>query len=337
MVRHIPPYSTVFVPQRGFGRGSELGFPTANTDADDVPLPDGVYTCDVQISSPSSTPADSDRGVLRPGLASIGSNETFAQTNRVLEVYILDLTPARPLYDSTLHVTLHAFLRPQTKFESAQALVAQMRDDEEQRRRITTDFCRCRIATGPCNKEDSPRVNEAVMVTGGKDSVVLLDVLAEQRGHLDGAIVVAFWTTGSQCPHQMQVLSLCEARWNFRVRHIHGESYCACLQEVSRLFPSLRILHMGTRSTDGSPRRDVTDTDWPFYWLRYPIWDFSYRDVWSRIHARNLPFCTLYTQGYTSLGQTEQTSSVNEHLRRPDGSWAPAWELEDVATERRGR
>lgn len=44
----------------------------------------------------------------------------------------------------------------------------------------------------------------------------------------------------------------------------------------------------------------------------------------------------LLPQGYTSLGSVNDTRR-NEHLRRADGTYAPAWELADGAWERDGR
>lgn len=67
-----------------------------------------------------------------------------------------------------------------------------------------------------------------------------------------------------------------------------------------------------------------------------PILHWSYHDVWSFLRECELPYCSLYDEGYTSLGSTTNTHR-NEALRRPDGSFAPAYLLPDARLERAGR
>ena len=108
----------------GDRRGRELGFPTANLAFDYTPaLPAlGIYLGRVSVP---------DRGVGpgHPALVSIGVRPTFHDDGRVLaEVYLLDWDG--DLYDATLEVELVARLREERRFDSVEALVAQMRQDE---------------------------------------------------------------------------------------------------------------------------------------------------------------------------------------------------------------
>lgn len=113
----------------GDRRGRELGFPTANLAFDYVPaLPAlGIYLGRVSVP---------ERGV-GPGhaaLVSVGVRPTFGGDGGVLvEVYLLDWDG--DLYDAVLSVELVARLRDERRFGSADALVAQMRDDEAEARR----------------------------------------------------------------------------------------------------------------------------------------------------------------------------------------------------------
>lgn len=108
---------------------------------------------------------------------------------------------------------------------------------------------------------------------------------------------------------------------------------------------------MGTRRTDphgtNMERFEPSSHDWPPFMRVNPILDWSYHDVWEFVRALDLPFCSLYERGYTSLGSVESTRP-NPALRRvgskgdaddddDDVCYEPAWMLEDATLERAGR
>ena len=115
----------------GDQRGRELGFPTANLAFDYTPaLPAlGIYVGRVSVP-------ERDVGPRHPALVSVGVRPTFHDNGRVLvEVFLLDWDG--DLYDATLTVELDSRLREERRFDSVDALVGQMREDEsEARRRI---------------------------------------------------------------------------------------------------------------------------------------------------------------------------------------------------------
>ena len=106
----------------GDARGRELGFPTANLIPDEaLACPGhGVYAC----------LADG-----RPAAVSIGVRPTF-QTGRgeLIEAYILDFEG--DLYGHTLCIEFLERLRGERRFESSQALIAQMHRDVQRTREI---------------------------------------------------------------------------------------------------------------------------------------------------------------------------------------------------------
>jgi riboflavin kinase / FMN adenylyltransferase len=124
------PYELRGTVVTGDRRGRLLGFPTANVD---VPtrqcLPaDGIY---------AGTFIAED-GVERVGAISVGRRPTFHldAASSLLEVFVLDFDG--DLYGQTVKVRVHEHLRGEERFESVEALVAQMRRDVETTRRVVT-------------------------------------------------------------------------------------------------------------------------------------------------------------------------------------------------------
>jgi riboflavin kinase/FMN adenylyltransferase len=110
----------------GARRGKQLGFPTANLQADPLDLPEsGIYAAWVRIAG---------SGAWRPGAASVGFNPTFEIAERRLEVHILDYAGPE-LYSEMLEVLPAVYLRPEERYDSAEALARQIRKDCEEARR----------------------------------------------------------------------------------------------------------------------------------------------------------------------------------------------------------
>ena len=105
----------------GDHRGRELGFPTANVRVDDadklLPAP-GIYAAYGRV-----------RGERLPGLLHLGPRPTFPGASSTVELYLLDWSGE--LYGETIEVELCERLRGVEAFDSVEALVAQMRRDEE--------------------------------------------------------------------------------------------------------------------------------------------------------------------------------------------------------------
>jgi len=109
---------------RGDARGRTLGFPTANLGDPQGLIPtDGVYA--------GYLVRDVDSGPSRlPAAISVGTNPTFDGHERRVEAYVLDRTDLE-LYDEKVVVEFVARIRGTEKFDSVDALIAQMRRDVE--------------------------------------------------------------------------------------------------------------------------------------------------------------------------------------------------------------
>ncbi|WP_291298031.1 bifunctional riboflavin kinase/FAD synthetase [Elioraea sp.] len=111
------------VVQRGEQLGRTLGFPTANIPLGDHLAPRlGIYAVRAGIE-------DGAGGVTwHDGAASLGLRPTVNPLPEpLLEVFLFDY--AADLYGRRMRVQLKGFLRPEAKFDSLEALVAQMHAD----------------------------------------------------------------------------------------------------------------------------------------------------------------------------------------------------------------
>jgi riboflavin kinase/FMN adenylyltransferase len=112
--------------EHGAKRGRELGFPTANMRLDDCLKPAfGVYAVRARI-----TDEDGD-GVWHDGVANFGIRpmSMFKTSVPLLETYLFDFSG--DLYGKHLAVELVAYLRPEAKLESLEALKLQIAMDIE--------------------------------------------------------------------------------------------------------------------------------------------------------------------------------------------------------------
>ncbi|ODV77946.1 adenine nucleotide alpha hydrolases-like protein [Suhomyces tanzawaensis NRRL Y-17324] len=81
----------------------------------------------------------------------------------------------------------------------------------------------------------------------------------------------------------------------------------------------------------------TTDHDWPKFLRIHPILNWNYVDIWDFLIGCNLQYCSMYDEGYTSLGGVKNTVP-NPFLKDGD-RYLPAYRLtEDAdARERLGR
>ena len=105
---------------KGDQLGRQLGYPTANleyTDRDKIRLGEGVYAVYVEIKDEQ-----------KKGMMSIGKRPTLNDTAEKVEVNIFDF--GGDLYGQKLKVTVKKFLRAQEKYDTLEALTAQIDQDK---------------------------------------------------------------------------------------------------------------------------------------------------------------------------------------------------------------
>ncbi|GAC1620918.1 MAG: bifunctional riboflavin kinase/FAD synthetase [Nevskia sp.] len=122
-------YSMIGRVRHGLKLGRELGMCTANLHLSRAPaLAHGVYA--VRAIWPGCPQG-------RGGVASLGVRPTLGMTACLLETHVFDF--AGSLYGAEFEVEFVRFLRPQLKFDSLEALAAQMQADGLEARSLFND------------------------------------------------------------------------------------------------------------------------------------------------------------------------------------------------------
>jgi riboflavin kinase/FMN adenylyltransferase len=117
-------YTILGTVKAGEKLGRKLGFPTANLSAHSEQFPpNGVYVAEARLAD-----------ALYRGVANLGYRPTVSagQPERLLELHLFDLS--KDIYGEEVEVRFLRYLRPEQKFESVDALAAQIARDVEQAR-----------------------------------------------------------------------------------------------------------------------------------------------------------------------------------------------------------
>lgn len=113
------------VVMRGFRRGRELGYPTANISDEGIALPPfGVY----------AGWAVTEDGERHGAVVNVGNRPTFDGRSLSIEAHLFNFDGN--LYGKELRVSLHHHLRPEAKFDDAGALKAQLTRDAVEARKV---------------------------------------------------------------------------------------------------------------------------------------------------------------------------------------------------------
>lgn len=99
----------------GAKRGKQLGYPTANIRLHKK-IPEGIYAAEIQIGTK-----------IYHGATFIGSARTFGEIDYKAESFLFDFNQS--VYGKWMSVRLFKKLRDNKKFDSTEALLAQMEYD----------------------------------------------------------------------------------------------------------------------------------------------------------------------------------------------------------------
>jgi riboflavin kinase / FMN adenylyltransferase len=120
------PFAIEGLVEHGDKRGRAIGYPTANLAFGPYLRPRfGIYAVRGRLAD----------GRVLDGAANLGIRPTFEPPRELLEPYFFDFDG--DLYGRKIEVELIAFLRPEARFDSLDALKAQMAEDcDEAKRRL---------------------------------------------------------------------------------------------------------------------------------------------------------------------------------------------------------
>lgn len=197
-----------------------------------------------------------------------------------------------------------------------------------------------------------------VSFNGGKDSVVMLELLIAHAG-LERLSGCHFFMFGE--PDEFaEIYAFRE--WYLRQRiptaelrtlpHHYGIKSGL---EMLRNEHGLEAVFIGTRKDDPSAQYQKTSVEpttpgWPAMMRYCPVFEMCFHDVWWFLATRRVPVCRLYECGFTSLGRVDQTVPnpallVTSEEQQPTSNngdpasvknrrYLPAWCLPDATRER---
>lgn len=107
--------------ERGFGRGKEIGYPTANLilETEQMVPAEGVYATRVCVD-----------GTLFMGATSVGNNPTFGAHHTTIETFIIDCSLM--LYEREIELYFYRKIRSQITFDDVEALKHQIQQDVQE-------------------------------------------------------------------------------------------------------------------------------------------------------------------------------------------------------------
>ena len=185
----------------------------------------------------------------------------------------------------------------------------------------------------------------SVCFNGGKDCIVMLHLVhAFHQKHFPDKKLKSFYISEKKTFSEVDsFMDVTISRYNLSNTVFDGPMKPA-LAKMLEEDPSVVATILGVRQGDpGSQYLDnfsPTDGDWPKVIRVNPILAWTYKDIWAFLRGLSLPYPSLYDQGYTSLGNPDNTipnpalSYLTEHGEK---KFKPAHILEDPTLERQGR
>lgn len=120
------PFAIRGIVEHGDKRGRIIGYPTANLGVENYLRPRyGIYAVTGRILA---------TGQVLQGAANIGIRPQFEPPKELLEPFFFDFSG--DLYGQEIEVAFHHYLRGEAKFDSLEALIAQMDKDCAEARRL---------------------------------------------------------------------------------------------------------------------------------------------------------------------------------------------------------
>lgn len=185
-----------------------------------------------------------------------------------------------------------------------------------------------------------------VSFNGGKDSTVVLHLVHSAIQNLcrpdKHRLMTFYFQSPDSFEEEKEFVANSVINYNLNIVQYSGETMKQSLAQFKNDHPNISAIFIGTRRVDLRPGNEVsafspTDNGWPEYVRVNPILQWSYRQVWDFIKDLELPYCSLYDQGYSSVGSRSNTKKNASLLRFDENGRSyhlPAWSLGEYLEER---
>lgn len=150
----------------------------------------------------------------------------------------------------------------------------------------------------------------AISFNGGKDNIVMLSLIMDVINENNYKIPICiYFKDNNEFPEITNFVNKIKIKYNLFILEFNSDIKQE-LNKLKDLVPSIKSIFMGIRKDDNiydTQYFSYTDKGWPLYVRVHPLLDFNYRNIWNYIEKNNIPYCSLYDKGYTSIDNIYNT------------------------------
>nr|CAD2176850.1 unnamed protein product [Meloidogyne enterolobii] len=179
---------------------------------------------------------------------------------------------------------------------------------------------------------------------GGKDCTLLLHLFracVNKKYNNQKQINAFYIKSDDEFPEVVEFVNSISEKYNLEVLELEGPLKSGLIWLKNKK-SEIVATPMGSRYSDPKAAKmkskcEWTEQGWPSFLRVCPLLDFSYSDIWILLRYLCIPYCCLYDQGYSSLGERKKTAK-NPHLKIIENGegerYFPAYMLKDEKSER---
>mmetsp|Transcript_987 Transcript_987/g.1542 ORF Transcript_987/g.1542 Transcript_987/m.1542 type:complete len:247 (-) Transcript_987:82-822(-) len=183
----------------------------------------------------------------------------------------------------------------------------------------------------------------ALSFNGGKDSVVMLYIIycvLKSRDQTFDSLVLFRFIESDPFDEMEVYLEEMQSKFSFKLISIPSSSFKSGLSILKDRY-SIDAVFVGVRFMDpyGSSLSPFSPTTsgWPSMIRIHPVLYLSYSEIWRLLRFFDIPYCSLYDDGYTSIGDRSNSIKNPSLFDSSSSSYLPAYMLSNEDDERLSR